>query len=142
MSSLPQSPKCIASLVLRVSFGVALLLVGLTHYMVFEPFLGMTREGLGALEPLGSIWAYILPALYIVGGALLALGRYTNIGAWAAGVALGSIPIGMMLKPVLSGAALPDMMPPTVNAFIWLIVYILVIKMSCCGSDSCSSEGK
>ena len=137
-SPCPTSPKGIAGLVLRVSFGVSLLLVGLTHYMVFEPFAGMTAEGLGALEPLGSIWAYILPALMIVGGALLALGRYTNVGAWCAGIALGSIPVGMLLKPVLSGASLPDMMPAAINAFIWLLVYVLVIKCGTC----CSSPDK
>jgi len=126
----------IASLLLRLGFGISLLLVGLIHYMTFEPFKGMTAEGLGALEPLGTLWAFILPALMIVGGALLAIGKYKDIGAWCAGIALGSIPVGMLLKPVLSGVALPDVMPAAINAFIWLIVYALVVQCCCCEGDT------
>jgi hypothetical protein len=135
-------PKTAAKLVLRLSFGLSLLLVGITHYMNFEMFMAMTSEGLGPLTMLGTIWAYILPALQIVGGALFAVGMYYKIAAWSAGVALASIPVGMLLKPVLSAAALPDMMPAAVNAFIWLIVYALVVKMcTCCGAGGCSTGG-
>ena len=131
------NPKASCSLALRIGFGGSLLLVGLVHYQTIEGFVGMTSEGLGPLEALGTIWAYILPALMIVGGALLALGRYANVGAICAGIALASIPIGMLLKSAISGVPLPDVMPMANNALIWLIVYTFVVKMSCCG-DSCS----
>lgn len=130
-----KTPKAAAAMCMRISFGVSLLLVGLTHFMTIDAFKGMAMDGLGALEPLGALWAYIMPALMIVGGALIAIGMYLEIGAWAAGIALGSIPVGMLLKPVLSGASLADMMPAAINAFVWLLVYMFVIKFSsCCGS--------
>jgi hypothetical protein len=129
----PETPKGVASLALRLSFGISLLLVGLTHYMNFEPFQGMVVEGLGALEFLGMLWAYLLPALMIVGGALYTIGMYHEVAAWCAGLALGSIPVGMLLKPVLSGAPLPDVMAVAVNTFIWILVYYFVVKScSCC----------
>ena len=130
-------PKCSAKLALRVSFGGSLLLVGIAHYMTLEMFSGMVADGLGPLTFLGTIWAYVLPALQIVGGALFVVGMYYGVAAWTAGLALGSIPVGMLLKPVLSGVALPDMMPAAINAFIWLLVYVMVVK--CC---TCCGDGK
>ena len=127
-------PKTAAKLSLRVSFGLALLLVGVAHYMNLEMFSGMVSEGLGALTVLGNIWAYILPALQIVGGALFAVGMYYEIASWTTGIALGSIPVGMLAKSVLGGLPLPDMMPAAINAFIWLLVYVMVVKCcTCCG---------
>ena len=127
---------------LRVSFGLSLLFVGIAHYMTIEGFSGMTADGLGALSGLGMLWSYILPGLMIVGGALTAIGMYPVYAAWTSGVALGSIPAGMLAKSVLSGAALPDVMPMANNALIWLIVYVLVVKMtSCCGAN-CSTDKK
>jgi len=101
-------------------------------------FSGMVSDGLGALTILGTIWAYVLPALMIVGGALFAVGMYYDVASWVTGLALGSIPVGMLLKPVLSGVALPDVMPMAINAFIWIIVYVMVVKLcTCCGGGSC-----
>jgi len=128
---------------LRVSFGLSLVCVGLVHYMTLGAFVGMASEGLGPLSGLGVIWAYILPALMIVGGALLAIGMYTLYAAWAVGVALGSIPVGMLAQSVLSGADLPSMMGMANNAFIWLLVFYFVVKCSsCCGSSCDSGEKK
>ncbi|PIR51027.1 hypothetical protein COU78_02600 [Candidatus Peregrinibacteria bacterium CG10_big_fil_rev_8_21_14_0_10_49_24] len=100
------------------------------------PFKGMVMSGLGPLEPLGALWALLLPALMIVGGALITVNMYMEVGALAAGVALASIPVGMLLKPILGGVALPDVMPAVINSFIWLVVYALVIKMSCCKKEA------
>ena len=140
---LPRHPKCIASLVVRVSFGLSLLFVGLVHYMNFAAFKGMVSEDLGALSLFGTLWAYILPALMIIGGALLVIGMFLDIAAWTAGLALASIPAGMLLKSVLSGVSMANTMPAAINAFIWLIVYLIVVKSSagCCsgGKDSCCS---
>ncbi len=130
-----KSPKCAMKLVLRVTFGLSLLLVGIAHYMTLSMFQSMVSDGLGPLAFLGTLWAYILPALMIVGGALFVIGMYYDIATWASGIALGSIPIGMLLKPVLSGVALPDVMGMANNALIWIIVYALVVKCcTCCGS--------
>ena len=139
MSCNTKDPKCAAKLALRVSFGLSLLLVGVAHYMNLEMFEGMVADGLGSLTFLGTIWAYILPALQIVGGALFAVGMYYEIASWTTGIALGSIPVGMLLKPVLSGVALPDMMPAAINAFIWMLVYVMVVK--CCTPCSGGSGG-
>lgn len=138
-----QSSKGVAGFLLRISFGLALLFHGIALYMDFDGFMGKTRGGLGPLEPLGAIWAYILPALMIIGGALFTVGMYRRYATWATGVALASIPIGMMVKPVLSGAASGDMMGATINAFIWWIVFFMVLKYgnSCCCSSSCCTPG-
>jgi len=140
----PTHPKCIASCIVRVSFGLSLLCVGLIHYMTFTAFKGMVSEDLAALSMLGTLWAYILPALMIVGGALFVIGMFMDVAAWAAGLALASIPAGMLLKSVLSGVSIATTMPAAVNAFIWLLVYLVVVKScaSCCagGKDSCCSS--
>tara|TARA_Y100000310_G_C20501384_1_gene724175 strand:+ start:437 stop:814 length:378 start_codon:yes stop_codon:yes gene_type:complete len=120
---------------LRLGFGVSLLLVGIAHYMTLDMFMDMVSMGLGPLTFVGTIWAYVLPALMIVGGALFTIGMYRNIAAWTSGVALASIPVGMLLKPVLSGVPLPDVMPAAINAFIWLLVYVAVVKFCGCGSS-------
>lgn len=137
MSCCPTCPKGVAGLLLRLSFGLSLLLVGVSHYMGLQGFAQMVSDGLGPVAPLGMLWAYILPALMIVGGALFVIGMYTDIATWAAGLALGSIPVGMLLKPVLSGASLADAMPASINAFIWLLVFAVVVKCVHCCNDSC-----
>jgi len=141
----PTSPKCIAKLVFRVTFGLSLALVGLIHYMTLDMFTPMVADGLGPLTGLGTLWAYILPALQIVGGVLLVAEYRTDIGTWAAGVALGSIAVGMLLKSVLGGVALPEVMGAVNNTLLWLLVYVLVVKCCLCkGGDggeghSCAS---
>ncbi len=127
-----KNPKAAMKLLVRISFGLSLLLVGISHYMTLDMFMGMVTDGLGPLTILGTVWGYMLPGLMILGGALFTIGMYTEIAAWAAGLALGSIPVGMLLKPVLGGVPLPDMMPAAINAFVWILVYILVVKFSCC----------
>ncbi|HCI03302.1 TPA: hypothetical protein DE059_00065 [Candidatus Peribacteria bacterium] len=133
-SCCPKTPVGIAGFLVRISFGLSLLFVGLTHYMTFDGFKGMVADGLGPLEPLGVLWALILPALMIVGGALLVANMYKELAAWTGGLALASIPAGMLAKPVLSGASLADMMPAALNAMIWLILFLFVVKCSSCYS--------
>ena len=74
----PTSPKCIAKLLLRVSFGAALLLVGVTHLQNLDGFKGMVSGDLGRLAPLGTLWAYIYPLLMIVGGGLIVAGKKSD----------------------------------------------------------------
>ena len=136
----PSSPKGVAKLLVRVAFGVSLALIGLNHYMNLDAFSGMTASGLGPLTGLGTLWAYVLPALEIVGGVLLAAKYRADIGAWAAGVALASIVIGLLLKPVF-GTPIGDVMPMVNNTFIWILTYFFVVKSCvCCGS--CKEGGK
>ena len=139
MSCSTSSPKRVAALAIRLSFGLTLLLVGIDHVLNQPGFAtGMVASNLGSLEPLGQIWGYVLPILQIVGGACIATGMYLNLGVWSAGLALGSIPVGMTLKALLSESTLPDVMPMVNNTYIWLLLFVLVVKTSCCGS--CSSE--
>lgn len=137
----PSSPKCIVALCLRVSFGLSLLFVGVAHYLTIGAFRDIVSDGLGAVSLLGALWAYILPGLMIVGGALLVADKRRDIASWATGLALGSIPAGMLLKSVIGGVSLADTMPAAINAFVWILVYGLVVKMSCCGSGACDKTG-
>ena len=146
-----KNPTCVAGLLTRISFGLSLLFMGVIHYMAFAGFQAMVTEGLGPVAPLGMLWAYVMPALMIIGGVLLVIGMYMDIGAWAAGLALGSIPAGMLLKSIVGGVSLGDTMPAAINGFIWLIVFMMVIKagsccgkgMSMCGSGACGcKDGK
>jgi len=136
------SPKGVAALALRLSFGISLVLVGINHYMTMSGFSLMVTDGLGPIAFLGTLWAYVLPALMIVGGALFAIGMYLDIAAWAAGLALGSIPVGMLLKPVLTGVSLGDMMPVAVNTFVWILIYYFVVKSSSCCGNCDTKSGK
>lgn len=126
----PKSPKCIAKLCMRVAFGGALALVGVAHYMTLSTFKEMVAGGLGPIAMLGTVWAYVLPALMIVGGVLIVIKQKPDVAAWAAGVALASIAVGMLLKPVLGGVMLSEVMGAVNNSFIWLLVYAMVVK--CC----------
>lgn len=119
-----------------MSFGGALLLVGVAHYQGFAGFKGMVSGGLGPLAPLGTLWAYIFPLLMIVGGGLILAGKKSNIAAWCAGIALASIPVGMLLKTVIGGMPLEQMMGAVHMAFLWLLVYVLVVKFCMC-CDKC-----
>lgn len=133
---IPQYPVAIIGLIARVSFGISLLCVGLAYYMTFTSFRAMVTGDLSyaPVEFLGTIWAYVLPALMIVGGALWVLGMFTEIAVWTSGLAIGSIPAGLLLKSVLSGIPLTNQAPEAVRAFTWLIVLIFVVKLSQCGS--------
>jgi hypothetical protein len=133
----PKCPKTIRATVFRVSFGLSLLFVGIAHYMSFGAFRSMVSDGLGVIALLGSLWAIILPALMIVGGALLVADKRRDIESWATSLALGSIPAGMLLKSIIGGVSLADTMPAAINAFVWILVYWVVLKMSCCAKQSC-----
>jgi hypothetical protein len=129
-------------MVVRIGFGLALTFAGIAHYQ--DPtYAEAVGRGLGVLEPLGMIWGYILPGLMILGGLLLAFGIYMHIGAWAAGLALASIPAGLMLKSAVGGVSMNDTMPLAMNAFIWIAIFLMVTKKGCgtgccCGMDNCN----
>lgn len=138
LANCPTCPKKITALCFRISFGLSLLFVGIAHYMSVGVFRGMVADGLGPISFLGLVWAYILPALMIVGGGLMVANQRKDIACWATGVALGSIPAGMLLKSVIGGVSLADTMPAAINSFVWILVYLFVLKINCCsGSGSC-----
>jgi len=83
------------------------------------------------------VWAYVMPALMIVGGLLLLVGRFGCLATLASGIALGSIPVGMLLKTVIGSAELATMMPMAINAFVWLLVFFFVAKSVRCGCSIC-----
>lgn len=142
--SLPRCPLCIVASVARISLGLSLLFVGLVLYMNFTSSSAMMSEDLAFLSFLGSLWAYILPALMIIGGSLFALGMFRDVAVWAASIAIGSIPVGMLLKSVLSGLPLTATMPMTIDAFVWLIALVVVIKVSeaSCAPGCCDETAK
>ncbi len=121
-------PVVVAKHVTRIGFGIALALVGIAHYMDAATFAEAVGRGLGVLEQAGMVWGYLLPGLMIVGGVLIALGIFPAVGALVAGVALVSIPAGLMLKSVLSGISLNDTMPPAMNAIVWLLFYVAAVR--------------
>jgi uncharacterized membrane protein YphA (DoxX/SURF4 family) len=136
------SGKKVPKLLVRISFGLSLAFTGIAHYRDAAMFAGMTKEGLGMLEPLATVWGYVLPALMIVGGVLFVVGIVPEIAVWVAGISLASIPAGVILKSAITGFSLGDSMPAAQNAFVWLIVYLLVSKSlfgGCCGT-SCGDK--
>ena len=120
---------------MRVGLGLALAFIGFAHYQ--DPlYAEQVGRGLGVLESIGMAWGFVLPALLIFGGVLLAFGIYMRIAAFSLGIALGSIPMGLMLKSAITGIPLDETMPQALNALIWIIVFLMVAKGGCC----CSGE--
>ena len=124
------TPKGIVCTVLKIAFGLSLILMGVANYMTMDGYKAMVSSDLAQLEPLGQLWAYILPGLLIIGGVCMIIKKYPEIGAWATTIALGSIPVGLLLKAVLGGVSTAELMPMINAAFIWIIAYVMVRK--CC----------
>lgn len=124
-----KSPAAISTVVVNASFGIALALFGLAHFLDMDGFTLMVTGGLdGVAASLAALWAYVLPLLMIVGGVLLVVGHRPDVAAWCAGIALASIAIGMPLKAIIGTAELSVVAPHVHNAFIWLLVFSLVTK--------------
>lgn len=128
-------------MIIRVFFGLSLLFMGLTNYMDFESFSIIVSDAMGPLGILGTVWSYVYPALLILGGALFVIGRFSSVAVWTVGIALGSVPAGMLLKPILSGIALDDMLPIANTAFIWILVYLMAVKGFSHENCSCDKPG-
>lgn len=124
-----RSASFVSHLCLRVSLGLSLLLIGISLYRDFAPFWGNVTVGLGNAQIIGSMWAYILPALLIFSGGMLIIGRYSFITAWSAGLGLGSIPVGMSLKTLMSNFPLPEVIEFVSPMFIWMLVYFACVNM-------------
>ncbi len=122
------SSSAVSSLVLRVSVGLSMIFIGITEYRDFSPFVANMTDGLGVASMLGTVWAYVFPALLVFGGGLLAIGRYPLVAAWTGGVALASVPAGMLLKTVMTGLPLPDMLATATPALVWLVVFYFALN--------------
>jgi hypothetical protein len=125
--TLPKDSQGIAKFVFVKTFGFALLFIGLKHLMTVDGFAEFVAADLGPLAPLGSLWAYVYSVLLIVGGALYVLDKYAEYAAWCAGIALGSVVVGMLLKPLLGGAELGAVMPSVHNTWIWMLAYLMTL---------------
>lgn len=124
----------------RIGFGLSLAFVGIAHYRDAATYAEFVGRGLGPIEQVGMVWGYILPALMIVGGVLLATGFGQKVGAYAAGIALASIPAGLMLKSAITGIPVDQTMPNAVTALVWIIVLLLCVKKGSCGMG-CNCAG-
>jgi len=136
-------------MLVRIGFGLSLLFTGIAEYRDPTGFADSVGQGLGYswLESLGTMWGYVLPLLFILGGLSLIFKVLPAIGTWITGLALISIPAGLMLKAAASGVSLGDTMPPAMNAFIWIIVFMYATKgmkrgcgcgCGCCNGGACN----
>lgn len=123
-----KSSAFVSNLILRVSLGLTMILIGIAQYRDFAPFVANVTDGLGFLSAFGTVWSYLLPALLVFGGGMLAVGRYTLVTAWVGGVAIGSIPLGLILKTVMTGLPLPDMLNAIYPMLIWFIAFYLAVN--------------
>lgn len=123
-----KSVSATSNLVLRVPLGICMILIGISAYRDFAPFIANVTDGLGWLSSFGVVWAYILPALFVFGGGLLAVGRYSYVAALTGGVALASVPFGLILKNIMSGAPLPEMLSASYPTIVWMVAFYLALN--------------
>ncbi len=124
-----KSVPFVSCMLLRIAVGACLVLIGIAQYRDFAPFVANVTDGLGMLSFVGYAWAFLLPALLVFGGGMLAIGRYSYLAAWTGGIALGSIPVGLILKTVMTGLPLPDMLKEAYPSVVWLIAFYLAVNM-------------
>lgn len=122
------SASAASNLILRVSVGVTMVLIGISEYRDFAPFVFSVTDGLGWMSGVGTVFAYIMPALLIFGGGMLAVGRYAFVAAWAGGIALGIIPVALVLKTVMTGSPLPNMLTAAYPPVVWIIAFYLALN--------------
>lgn len=146
-------PMAVAKSITRVGFGIALALVGVAHYMDAGNFAFGVGSGLEFsisgveidwLARAAWLWGWLMPGLMIVGGVFVAFGFMPQVGALLAGLALLSIPAGLMLKSVF-GLSLDATMPPAQNAIVWILFYLAAVKglgMCCGGACSCKASSE
>lgn len=113
---------------LRVPLGLVMVMIGVSAYRDFAPFVANVTDGLGWASSVGHVWAYLLPALLIFGGGMLVVGRYSYVAALTGGLALGTVPVGLILKNIISGVPLPDMMMASYPTIVWMIAFYLALN--------------
>lgn len=125
-----KSPASVLNLTLRVSIGLTLIIFGIAFYRDFAPFHANVTDGLGAIKILGTMWSYLLPALFIFAGGLLIVGRYAFVTAWIAGIGLGSVPVGMAMKVLMTNYIPQEALNFIYPIFLWLLIVHLAVKES------------
>lgn len=124
---------------------MALAGFGVNHYRNIGMFVDNAKSvfSVSAVATVAGLLAYIVPALMIVGGILFAVKQQPCISKMCILASLGGI-IGWAGLAVLlgDGSTGMAMMPMIQNASILLITYVMIKKMGCCGSGSCSTPGK
>src|SRR5437879_5957228 len=123
-----KSTSRVSSLFLRVPLGLTMVMIGISAYRDFAPFIANVTDGLGWASNAGYVWAFILPALLIFGGGLLAVGRYSYVAAITGGLALATLPVGLILKNIITGVPLPDMMAASYPVIVWLVAFYLALN--------------
>lgn len=124
-----KSVPLVSCMLLRIAVGACLVLIGIAEYRDFAPFVANVTDGLGPVAFVGQLWAFLLPALLIFSGGMLAVGRYSYLAAWTGGIALGSIPVGLILKTVMTGLPLPAMLAEAYPSIVWLIAFYLAVNV-------------
>ncbi len=117
-----------SNLVLRVPLGLAMMMIGASAYRDFAPFVANVTDGLGWASSFGYVWAFILPALMIFGGGMLVVGRYPSVAALTGGIAIGSVPVGLILKNIITAVPLPDMMAASYPTIVWIVAFYLALN--------------
>ncbi|MBP9773961.1 MAG: hypothetical protein KBD00_05055 [Candidatus Peribacteraceae bacterium] len=125
----PTSTPWVINFIIRISLGACMIMVGIAMYREFQPFEASVVDGMGFLRIHGTIWAYAMPALLIVGGGLLMYGKGMFITAWVGGIALCSVPVGLLLKTILSGHPLPDILTALYPYFLWIILFWIGVNI-------------
>ena len=133
-------PKCIAGILLRVSLGLSLMFIGVNYYAHVQVLAVTMRTGFGYFTGVADSWAYVMPGLLVIGGVLLLIGQHLDVAAWAAGIALASIPAGLLAKATLGVAPLSAVMPQATQSLLWLIVFYLACSSCCCEAPKGKSK--
>ena len=122
-------PPWAINVLLRLSVGLSMVFAGISAYRDFTPFQINVTDGLAGLVLFGLLWAYVMPLLLIVGGGLLIYGRFPLLTAWIGGIALGCIPVGFLLKTVMSALPLPMMLTSAYPFVVWLLAFFFASQI-------------
>lgn len=123
----PKSAPEVVNLMLRIALGITMMMMGISAYRDLAPFLANVTDGLEWASSAGTVWGFFLPALFLFGGGMLVIGRYSFVTAWVGGIALASIPAGILLKTIIGGLPLPDMLSASYPAIVWLLAFAYAI---------------
>lgn len=122
-------------MLLRITVGLSLAMIGLAHYLDFTAFTQMAEGGLGSLTVIGTIGAYVIPALEIVAGLWFAIDAKNMWAGKLVGLTFLLICVGLLLKPLFGSATLTDVMPMVQGTLVWALVAAVAVSMPACGHD-------
>ncbi len=129
----------------HVGFGLVLVGIGVNHYRHLGDFVAMSGGVFASVPAIGTVaglLSYLFPALLIIGGALFAsrqcrcLSKVFIVAALSGIMGWGGL--ALMLGDATAGSAV---MPAIQTAFVFLITYWVIKKMSCCGKSCAPGMG-